>query len=230
MSIALLVITDGRDDYLARTLGSANRHLTGPVVERWMFDDTGDAAYRKNLLHRFPWFQHINAGERQGFGGAIRAAWERLAKLSDADWVFHLEQDFTFNRDVDLGEVVEVMEDNPHLAQMALRRQPWNAEETAAGGVIQLHPDAYEERRDDRGRRWLEHGLFFTTNPCLYRMELCRRGWPDGQHSEGVFTRDLLNSGGPDIYPGQGRFGYWGGRDSGEWVEHIGQTRAGHGY
>jgi hypothetical protein len=228
--IALLVITDGRDDFLAHTLASANRHLTGPFVERWMFDDTGDADYRATLAHRFPWFQHVNAGRRQGFGGAIRAAWQRLALTSEAAWVFHLEQDFTFNQPVDLAELVAVMQDHPHLAQMALRRQPWNAEEVAAGGVVELHPEAFEEHRDERGRRWLEHRQFFTTNPCLYRIGLCRRGWPEGERSEGVFTRQLLDSGVSDIYPDGRRFGYWGARDSGTWVEHIGQTRVGHGY
>lgn len=230
MSVALLVVTDGRDDYLARTLGSANEHLHGPVSERWMFDDTGDSAYRARLVERYPMFNHIHAGRRQGFGGAIRAAWQHLAAHSAADWVFHLEQDFLFRRPVVLADLVEVVAERPYLVQMALRRQSWNAEEHAAGGVVQRYPEAFRQRCDDRGHCWLEHRLFFTTNPCLYRRSLCRRGWPDGQHSEGRFSLGLLEQGVDDVPPGEVRCGYWGALDSGEWVEHIGQERVGSGY
>lgn len=230
MSVAIMVITDGRDDYLAHAVASANTHLTGPISERWMFDDTGDRGYRRRLIERYPSFTHLNAGPRQGFGGAIAAAWAELGRHSQTRFVFHLEQDFIFNRSVDLAELMGVMDERPYLAQMALRRQSWNAEEHAAGGVVQRHPAAYKERCDEEQRCWLEHRLFFTTNPSLYRTSLCRRGWPAGDHSEGAFTLQLLDAGLPDIYPDQVRFGYWGARDSGEWVEHIGQVRTGHGY
>lgn len=223
MSVALIIITDGRDDYLARCVTSAEEHLTGPITERWMFDDTGNDAYRTRLKRRYPDWHHIDGGPRQGFGGAIRAAWSHLVARSQADWVFHLEGDFTFVRDVDLADLIAVMADRPDLVQLAFRRQAWSAAERAAGGVVEANPGAYHEHRDRTGRVWLTHRLFFTTNPCLYRRSLCQEGWPDGPESEGRFTHHLLMSG--DVW-----FGYWGARSSGEWVKHIGQTRAGHGY
>lgn len=230
MSIALLVITDGRQDYLARTVASAVEQLSGPVTEWWMYDDTGDADHRAYLAAEYPRFRHINAGPRQGFGGAIAAAWRHLDAHSAADWVLHVEQDFVFNRAVDLGELSTVMADHPYLAQMALRRQAWNAAEQAAGGVVELHPDAYEEHQD-AGWTWLEHRLFLTTNPNLYRRSLCALGWPTGEQSEGRFTAQLLERGLPWGVPSAAvRFGYWGARDSGVWVEHIGHDRAGIGY
>lgn len=229
--IALLVITDGRDDYLARCVASANEQLRGPISERWMFDDTGDDTYRRRLAKRFPRFQHINGGPRQGFGGAINSAWRQLAEHSSAEYVLHIEQDFTFNRPVDLTQLATVLRERPHLAQLALRRQPWNDAETAAGGIVELHPDAYEERYDQRGQSWLEHRLFFTTNPSLYRRDLCEAGWPTRPQSEGHFGIGLLRDGlpwgvsGPDV-----RFGFWGARADPPWVEHIGHQRVGSGY
>ncbi len=230
MSIALLVVTDGRDDYLAHCIASANVHLRGPITERWIYDDTGDAAYRGRLVERYPNLHHINGGPRQGFGGAIQHAWTRLAEHSAADWVFHLEQDFLFTRDVDLTDLVDVLDEHPHLAQMALQRQAWNAQEHAAGGVVARHPEAFTPAHDGRGRTWLEHRLFFTTNPTLYRMSLCRLGWPNGEHSEGVFSLQLLESGSPEALAPAVRFGYWGGLTDDPWVEHIGHKRVGHGY
>ncbi|RKR92784.1 glycosyl transferase family 2 [Micromonospora pisi] len=229
MSIALLVITDGRDDYLAQCISSLDA-LEGPISERWMYDDTGNAAYRARLAAVWPEFRHINGGPRQGFGGAIRAAWSHLAAHSTADWLFHIEQDFTFHRPVDLAAMAEVLTERPHLVQMALRRQSWNTAERAAGGVVEQHPEAYTACHDDHGHQWLEHRQFFTTNPCLYRTELLQVGWPDREQSEGHFTNRLLSSGLGTVPGDQVRFGYWGARSDSPWVEHVGHQRIGVGY
>lgn len=227
--IALLVITDGREDYLTECVLSAMAHLDGPISERWMYDDTGDDEYRAELARRWPQFAHINAGPRQGFGGAIRAAWAHLLTESDARYVFHLEQDFTFNRVVDLDAIAATLHGHPHLAQLALRRQPWNDHETAAGGVVEQHPDSYSDHHGPHGD-WLEHRLFFTTNPSLYRRTLCRTEWPEGGNSEGHYTHHLLQHGTPEASGESVRFGFWGTRASGEAVHHIGHQRAGVGY
>ena len=133
--IAVLVITDGRDEYLLRTVRSAMTNLCGPITEWWMYDDTGDYVYRDSLVRRWPTFVHINGGARQGFGGAIRAAWAQVADRSTVDYVFHLEADFEFRRPVDLAGFATVLAARPHVAQMALVRQPWNDVELAAGGL-----------------------------------------------------------------------------------------------
>jgi Glycosyl transferase family 2 len=230
MSIAVLVVTDGRDEYLADCVASARDHLTGPISEWWMYDDTGDQDYRAQLADRYPQYTHLNAGPRRGFGGAIQATWATLIRESSAEWIFWLEQDFTFNRDVDLADLAAVLAPRPHLVQMALRRQPWNQAEHAAGGVVEQHPDAYAEHYDGHGRAWLEHRLFWTTNPSLYRRSMCHLGWPAVRQSEGNFTHHLLRAGVPGVPGDQLSFGYWGARDSGAWVEHIGHQRIGVGY
>lgn len=230
MSIALLVIQDCRRDYLVRCLASAAEMLAGPIVERWVFDDSGDPAYRAWLAERWPEFEQIVAPARVGFGGAIRASWTHLLTHSRADWIAHLEQDFVFNRDIDLAEMADVLADRPHLTQMALRRQAWNAAEKAAGGIVEQHPCDYADMRDERGREWLEHRRFFTTNPGLYRRSLMTVGWPDGPESEGHFGLKLWREGTPEAGPDEVRSGYWGRRTDPPWVEHIGHVRNGSGY
>lgn len=228
--IAVLVITDGRDDYLLRTVRSAMACLNGPITEWWMYDDTGDADYRATLGQRYPTFRLFHDGPRRGFGGAIRAAWARLRTASTTEFVFHVEADFVFRRNVDLGVFAEVMQARPYLAQMALVRQAWNEEERAAGGLIARHRQAYHPAGDEAGQVWLEHRLFWTTNPSLYRREVCNIDWPDRPQSEGHFTLQLLRDGLGDVAGDDLRFGYWGRPDDGPWVEHIGVERAGHGY
>jgi hypothetical protein len=219
--VDLLVITDGRRT-VVDAIASAEENLYGAELTRWLYDDSGDAAHRAWLAETFPDWSLFWHRRRQGFGGAIRAAWAHLRANGGAPWIFHLEDDFTFRRPVPLDELAAVLELRPDVAQLALRRQPWNPTERDAGGLIEVAPADYVDTVTG-GHRWLEHRKFWTTNPALYRRSLIeRRDWPRGEHSEGRFGLELFAAG--DVV------GYWGGRSSGEWVHHIGDVRAGTGY
>lgn len=229
--IALMVMTDGREDVLEETLQSARSALPPEsLLEYWLHDDSGDDAYRRRLKARHPEFMHVGDGPRRGFGGAIRHAWEWLAGHSNARYVFHLEDDFTFDREVPLDDLEWLLETRPQVAQVALRRQAWSPAERLAGGVVEQHQEAYEDHQVGH-RHWLEHELFWTTNPSLYRRTLCKVGWPEGEQSEGHFGHRLRQAGTPEEPDGEAvRFAYWGRRDDEPWVHHIGEERRGVGY
>lgn len=228
--IALLVITDGRRECIERTIDSASALLVGNITTKVIWDDSGDDVYAR-WLERFQayGFTVVRGAGRSGFGGAIRGAWSWLQENTSEPFIWHQEDDFVFNRAVSLGAIAGRLATHPYLAQLALRRQPWNSRERAAGGVVEQYPKAYEDC-DDGEAKWLEHRLFFTTNPCLYRRPIMDVGWPDRPESEGHFTHKLRNLGFDGIAGSDVRFGFWGGRDSGEWVTHIGVERVGVGY
>lgn len=221
----LLVFTDGRRDCMARTMASAAEAL--PELDHVVIvNDCPGLDYKAWLREVFPGADHIDPlPHRRGFGGAIQAGWDALP--AGTEWVFHLEDDFVFNRPVPLDDMATVLRVRPELVQMALRRQPWNDEERAAGGIVEAHPNDFEDRFGQGPplweSAWLEHRRFFTTNPCLYRASLTERGWPQVPRSEGVFTHQLLAD--PEV-----RFGYWGARSTDPWVHHIGDVRTGTGY
>lgn len=220
MTTTLMVMTDGRLDYLARSLTTVNR-LHGDITRRVLHDDTGDDDYRDYLRDLYPDWEVIGTPQRAGFAGAYRSAWAQLA--GTCDYLLSTEDDFVFTRDVDLTAMAAVLADrHPHLAQLALRRQPWNDAEKAAGGIVEQSPDDYPEHRDEHGE-WLEHRRFFTTNPSLIPAWVLRRPWPTGPNSEGRFGVALFTD------PAK-RAGFWGSKSSGEWVQHIGAERRGHGY
>ncbi len=252
----LLVVTDGRDDYLHATLTSARDNRLIDTVDRIVLvDDSGDPSRIRPLLRTL---QDVCAGTRhdtpdgftprtlrfgehrdtqlvcrtvtvhgplpdtkRGFAGAVQTGW---GHVGDNDrFVFHLEDDFTFNEPPDLSAMAAILDGNPCLAQVALQRQPVNDVERAAGGIIASWPDEYSEVVDDVGRVWCEHSLFFTTNPSLYRAGLtCRFRWPDGAHSEGRFSQVLRDAG--------FRFAFLGGKGDAPKVHHIGDHRTGTGY
>lgn len=167
---ALLLISDGRDEYLRQTMASALEMLP-------TFDD---------LIHV------DDAAHELGFDGAVREGWAR-ALATDCTHIFWLEQDFTFRRYVDVAAMLKVLDAFPYLAQIALLRQPWNDAERRAGGVVEQHPDSYT-RVEWEDLTWREHRRFFTTNPCLVPRWVLERGWPAGSESEGRFGCDLFAS------------------------------------
>lgn len=233
--VLLLVVTDGRAPYLMATLAAFHQHVTGPISHRVIHDDSGDPEYTTWLRHTFPEYRVVTpglVGSKAGFAGAIRSAWRHIATMGGYEWVFHLEEDFAFCRDVDLADVVAVLEGNPHLTQMGFRRQAWyDGGEHVVGGWCELHPDRMQQRTDGE-HRWLEHDLLFTTNPSLYRRGVTKLGWPVGVKSEDRFWMKLKDLGLPwGICGADVRSAMWGDMESGaQWVEHIGHHRTGHTY
>lgn len=231
MSIVLLVMTDGRRECISRTLARFEEMVTGPITRRIIHDDSGDAAYRAWLVERYPGYELVTTPGRSGFGGAIQSAWQHIVEHVTERWVFHAEDDFLFTRPVDLADLIGLSEDQPHLAQVAFRRQAWGAE-IPHGGFMEMAPAWYTERSDGK-RSWVETRRNLTTNPSLYRRELCKVGWPDGQHSEGRIGFLLKDEIGLPwgIPPEQVKFGFWGSMADGkDWVWHIGDVRVGTGY
>lgn len=201
MTVCLLIIGDGRDEYHEMSVASARERL--PMR---LFDQTVIVDDREHRL---------------GFAGAIQHGWDQ-ALDAGADWIFHLEADFTFNQDVPLAQMIEVLDAHPELAQIVLKRQAWNEQERAAGGIVEQHPDDYEEL--DVGPGLITtHRRFFSTNPCVYSARIARIGWPQVPRSEGMFTHLLLKD--PHL-----RFAFLGGKFDPPLVEHIGDARAGNGY
>lgn len=220
MSRTLLVITDGRRSCLERALESFDQHVpAGLFGHRMIVDDAQDDDFTAWLRKTFRFDQYVRYVEKLGFGGAIRAGWHNLTRSTE--WVFHLEDDFVFERYVDVPAMEAVLDRHPDIVQMALRRQPWNDEEIAAGSYVGLHPEDYVDRGENSDH-WLEHRRFFTTNPCIYRMSLTRKLWPEGPESEGRFGLNLFKD-------PQAVCAIWGKRDDDPWVTHIGQ-RIGTGY
>lgn len=218
--ILMVVVGNGRRELLSDAIRSATRHVTGPIAERVIVDDTGDPGYQEWLRHEFPTFR-VEATRRRGYDVAMQTVW-RVARKAALPWVFTMEEDFTFNRDVDLAAMTRVLASNPHLTQMALRRQPWFPKEVEAGGIIERHPDRYTDRSSSDGN-WLEHSVFWTTNPQVTPLQIILdHPWPSGADSERRFGRAVNR---------RGRLsGYWGKRTDDPWITHHGYERVGTRY
>jgi len=223
--IALALTTDGRRECIERTIPSLLERVHGIDGPKLIFDDSGEQRYRDWLREAYQplgfWVTPVER-ERIGQDQALRIIYKHLSRPTYAEhpFVFWSEDDFVYERDVDLAEMAAVLQERPYLAQMALLRQPWFASERRAGGIIERDPDEYEHVVDG-DREWFEHRLWFTLNPHLCRRELFGRQRPVGRRHEWRFSRRLCED--PEA-----RFGIWG--EGKPWVRHIGEERRGRGY
>lgn len=232
MNYRLAVLTHGRMSTLDDTLASFHERVTPAPAETFIH---ADGVFRSSITRRL----HRREGCRlrvipvaRGFCHATSALWE-WATDPGVDFVFWLEHDFLFLRDVDLSELAACLTADETLAQMALCRGPANREEEIAGGLVSSRPGEFEpmdatrlvdgaERLVATIPRWLRHRSYFSTNPSLMRRDfMIERPFPaDGaEFCEGRYGFDLRERG----YS----FGLWGGGE--EWVQHIG-VRSGFGY
>lgn len=222
MNYRLVVTTNGRPDVLDRTLESFDLRVRPRPEEVLIVDDSGDEHYVRYLMQlaeTHPGWSVSWHPKAQGFCATVRDAW-KMAASGRQDWVYWSEDDFIYERAVELGDLADVMEHEASIAQMGLMRQPVNDVEIAAGSVFNAYRDRYVVQGSG-SRRWLRSRTNFSTGSSLIRRRFMEeRPWPDyPADCEGRYSIDLLAAG----Y----EFGVWG---TGEpWIRHEG-VRSGTGY
>lgn len=219
--IPAIVLTNGRA-CIIRSLPSALGSVAG-IGSVTIVDDSGNPEYRAWLAEEFPGHTIVPvADEAAGYWRAMQTVWALAAGTSH---VFFVEDDFTFNRPVDLAELAAVLDAYDHLTQIALLRQPWFHNEHNHGGLIEAleaQGQAFEQRTDGH-RSWIEHRACFTGNPSLIPARTLAQPWPEGAWSESRFGRQLFKN-------RAARGAYWGRRGDPPAVTHIGHERAGRDY
>lgn len=180
--------------------------------------DRGDR-YLPGCIESFcKWSPHVtstktidDSDHQLGMAGAVQAAWA-WALSEDAEYLFHIEEDFRFEQPAPLKPMQKILDQNPHLAQVVLKRQPWSADEIASGGIIETKPGAYTQCEN-----WVEHSEVFSLNPCLIPRRTLELGWPSGPlgvGNESGFTKKCLDVG--------MRFAFYGRIEDPPRVRHVG--------
>jgi hypothetical protein len=220
----VIILSNGRREYIAQAIDSAERHLSGAHIVRRIWDDSGSFAYVEWLRETYPAWIVVGDARgtftHRGYTGAMQHLWRYIGRRITTPYVFLLEEDFVLEGDVDLSVMADVLTQQGHLAQLVLLRHAFYPKEIEAGGIIGEHPESYTPKRMN-GYAWLEHERFWSNNPCLFRRELVQElPWPNARHSEAVYGRELLRRG--------MRFAFWG--DGTPQVRHVGTERTGDNY
>lgn len=218
MRYRLVVVSHGIAPHLDETLASFDEMVSPAPAARALILDGHGARHPGG-----EWDATVRHVTQLGFGAAMRSGW-RHARQSPEPYVFWLENDFRFDRPIDLTDCAAALLTNVHLAQVALVRGAVNARERRAGGWPGLHgPWAQRELWRDTGPvRWRESRWGWTTNPSLIPTSFIRQhDWPDGAESEGRFALAVKAT------DDRAMFGVLGWAD--EHVTHLGE-RDGIGY
>ncbi len=209
MSIGLCIISDGRFDYLAECINSLEARVAYPYVRKVIVDDSGELNIQLRVRQAFPDYEVLAHKRRWGIAAAIHTAWDAMLE-TDADYVFHVEQDFTFNEPIDLDDLVRILKDHDELANVTLKRQPYSPVEEAAGDFMRVNSSWYTDRDG-----YVEWSKIFCCNPSLVRREVIELA---PFKSEGDFAAVCREAG----Y----RFAFYGQKADPPRVTHIGEYRA----
>ncbi len=210
--ISLVVITDGRQACIEKTIDVFEHVVSYPFIEKLIINDSGDVRYHQFLINRFPKYKIVSHKNRRGLAGAVQSAWASVS--TESDYVFHLEDDFIFNTSIDIDLMIDIMKENPYLVQMAMVRAPVNPPEQEAGGFVFQNLQDYTQKNS-----WFEHQRLFTLNPCIYPKSTVAIGWPD-HGGESEFT-SKVHAANKDF-----KFGFIGNIYDRSIVTHIGGRRS----
>lgn len=169
MSTALILTTCGRRHYLERSLESLHANCAETFAHRIMVDDSGDPEFSAWLRSTFIGWTVLSHGMRAGLAAAVETAWDAVRR-TDAEWIFHIEDDFTYTRTVPVAAMRLALESDPTLAQVTLYRQPWSPAERVAGGY--LRDGRWTETDSVCGYELHTDGGLFSFNPTLYPRQI----------------------------------------------------------
>jgi len=191
--VSLFIVTDGRYELLEKTMKSLNEKVKYDFFEKLIFNDCIDNVFidKVHLLAGEYGFTVYNHLEKKGFAGVYNTAWETVSK--EADFVFSCEDDFTFEEEINIPQMIMILEKDRNIVQVCLKRQAWNEQEKKAGGIIEQWPELYDEKHLGN-ISWTEHRLFYSTNPCLTPSWVIKIGWPLTQQSESLFSKVLFSN------------------------------------
>jgi hypothetical protein len=212
---------DERVGYLRRSLTSIAERVSGPIVKRVIYADWGpeERARLAPIADEFG-YRLVGPDRHVGYTVAMGHLWRYVERRVATPYVFSVEDDFTYDRDVDLVPMIDLLRERSDVRQVALLRGPYYASEIKVGGVLPSLKTPVEYV-NHRPHPFVTHRDHFTANPSLFRRSLVRTPWPSGDSTERRFGDAVLAD--PSA-----RFAYWG--DGTPWITHIGATRAGTSY
>jgi hypothetical protein len=169
MKIALLIFHEGRNEYLERTLSSFVENVM-PIPEHSLIVNDSYDKSGIEIAQNFGVKKAIHTGGGSGIFRAIEKAWQYAREnWPDVEYVFHQENDFTYNEKIPVDQMLRVLQ-NEHVMQVALKRQAWYPNERKRGGFMEMNPKAYVNYNIN-GVDIVTHREFFTNNPSIYRLD-----------------------------------------------------------
>jgi hypothetical protein len=218
MKICIIILTDGRNDYLAKTLESLESNVVFPedaevykiMVDDWPADR--DLKTLKKLAKKYGIDKLVLNEENTGIDKTVQKAWSLVP--DNTDYIWHQENDFEYLQKVDVSQMISVL-NNPTIVQVALVRQPWFEDEKDAGSLLKTRPVRFRQASVSNIDVVI-HRDHFTHNPSIYKAKWIEQ--LEG-YTEYKFKDHLLAKNGV-LY-----FSYLGKLEDSHTILHIGERK-----
>lgn len=171
MKIALLIFSSNRLEFLNSTLKSLHQQVDfgNHQVYKILIDDypqnRNDDEFLK-IQKKYNIDRLILHSENQGYSVSWKEGWDNIPE--DTDFVFHQEDDFTYNTQVDISKILDLFENSQHvLAQICLKRQVWY--HPSMDFIHGIDSGRINSTTEKIGNEMLVlHQHLFNPNPCIY--------------------------------------------------------------
>jgi hypothetical protein len=218
MKFCVIIINDGRNDYLAQSLKSFSENVIfpeGSEVTKILIDDwpeERDEQTIKKLCKKHKVDKVVFNETNLGVNETVRKVWSLIPE--DVDYVFHQENDFVYLEKVEIKTLMKVL-DNPIIVQCALVRQAWFDDEKHAGSLMKTRPERWRSANVS-GTDIVIHRDHFTFNPSLYKKHWVQDVFPFGEYQ----LKDFYLRKNPGLY-----FSYLGTKEDNHRILHIGEKK-----
>lgn len=218
MKFCVIIINDGRNDYLAEALKSFKENILfpeGSEVYKIMIDDwplDRDTETLKKLAKKYKIDKVVLNEENLGVNSTVKKVWSLIP--SDVDYIWHQENDFTFLKKVNIADLMIVLE-SPIIVQCAIVRQPWFDDEKLSGSLMNTRPERWRDGNVS-GIEVVLHKDHFTFNPSLYKRKWVQDIFPFGEYD---IRNHYINKNGA-LW-----FAYLGKKDDQHRCLHIGERK-----
>jgi hypothetical protein len=167
--IAILFFTTSRYEYLESMLESFSKNVKFNNLEIYkiMIDDY---PLRRNnnkleeLKNKYKIDELILNDKNLGYSLSWKKCWTFVPE--DVDYIWHQEEDFIFNKEIDINDLIKTFEESPiKLNQITLKRQKWYDR----GDFIDLiEKGEIGKEITSNNKKLIIHQTYFNSNPCLY--------------------------------------------------------------
>jgi len=158
--VSIVIQSAGRQEYLERTIEALRKYFDyDPAKTHWIIiDDYPDSKETRDYIKSLDFFDKVILNERnRGLGYSIN----RIFAEVQTEFVFYCQEDFELLQPVSVKDMMQILQDNPHLRQLMLSLE-WK---TLDG----MRPT---------GRGYSEYTKMFGFTPYFASMEFFRKNLP----------------------------------------------------
>lgn len=219
-NICILFFSTSRYEYLIPTLESFHQNVAFPNsnIYKILIDDyplRRDTSILEKLTSKFKIDKLILNSNNLGYSASWKIAWENVP--DNTDYIWHQEDDFTFNEIVDANKLINILENKEtELFQVVLKR---NVVFETNDFIDNVEKNKVGKEVDIIGNKMVINREYFNSNPCIYPYWITKEKY--SYKPQETLIRDLCNT-----YP-NGYSALYGSRNSKNIINHIGEYTQG---